>query len=87
MRDMRDMVALTILLAGFSPYFSHQLDPPSWFTTIIDSITEQSESPLALPFEKALNVANFSRQLRHADNQLRNRLLEINDATFAISNS
>jgi hypothetical protein len=24
---MRDMVALTILLAGFSPYFSHQLDP------------------------------------------------------------
>jgi hypothetical protein len=24
--DMRDMVALTILLAGFSPYLSHQLD-------------------------------------------------------------
>jgi hypothetical protein len=50
-------------------------------------MTEQSESPLALPFEKALNVTNFSRQLRlAAGNQLRNRRLEINDATFAFSN-
>ncbi len=39
-----------------------------------------AESPLALPFETALNVTKFSQQLRiAADNELRSQLAEIND--------
>lgn len=38
------------------------------------------ESPLALSFEKALNISRFSQQLRAAtDNQLRSQLAQIND--------